>query len=46
MALGLDCQPCNRNECANPEQLACLVRLTPETVCEAMLGHLAAVGRG
>lgn len=46
MALGLDCQPCNRNECENPEQLACLVRLTPEAVCEALLGHLAAVGRG
>ena len=45
MALGLDCQPCNRNECANPDQLACLVRLTPEAVCQAMLDHLDSVSR-
>lgn len=43
MALGLDCQPCNRNECARDEQMACLTRLTPEVVCDAMLRHLEAV---
>lgn len=45
MALGLDCQPCNRNECTHPDPLACLVRLTPEAVCRDMLRHLDAVSR-
>lgn len=35
LALGLDCQPCNRNRCGR-EDLACLRDLTPERVAEAL----------
>jgi len=34
VALGLPCQPCNRNECPDPR---CLTELTPETVLPALL---------
>ncbi|MGE4296785.1 MAG: glycosyltransferase family 9 protein [Desulfovibrionaceae bacterium] len=40
LALGLDCQPCNRNDC--PRDLACLTGLAPERVLEEMLAMLGA----
>jgi ADP-heptose:LPS heptosyltransferase len=39
IAAGLDCQPCNRNTCAD---VRCLTALRPETVLPAFLEHLAA----
>ncbi len=41
MALGMECQPCNKNNCAD---LSCLTRLLPETVLPEFLGHLRRFG--
>jgi len=42
VAAGLECQPCNRNTCAD---IRCLSELKPETVLPLFLEHLQTMGR-
>ena len=42
VALGLDCQPCNRNSCPD---MRCLTELTPEAVLPEFLEHFRRYGK-
>lgn len=42
MALGLDCQPCNKNSC--PINIKCLIELKPQMIIEKLCQHYDAYG--